>query len=1058
MDTDVETVLPLLLTTNASTSSEELPKLRTALLMMSSKIQLKDEELMSLLLSQALSILEVLASPTDSVSKTTCEWMIDSMGLPLRMIVTQSFLVDSVSVEMQDTCAKILELLRVGVFSRDLLLELEVGNQYGYIVSCFLRSKCFQAWVARRDAMEPGVGFGVEFVQRWIPYVTRFDFGSQLRRAVQDAKLELPPDLAARFESPELDMAFDESKIEKTLAQRVTTLADFLNHSLSPQHRRLAFKNVHKQIDNGTNFNSSKSQKELVVTLIQELNESVHNVVADPEFPFICDAFFKLTQTMSGRFYSGPQGENNEWAYFALLAFLDRMRRGDLCLFSGIAPMAGLDALLKGITQRAKHRVFDTFDVILGCLELFDAAARPVIYGAYYQGGEDAKRAAVKHLAVLLELGKEGDQMFGMIPVMLVQTQKEVFLPHVEAVLESPTLAMSFLAAYRTDTLIFVNHTPKLLSFLTEANLAIMSAFILEGTLLAHTTQFSTPSQLSPIVSAFTHPDVKLGDKDALPLPLLRILSGIATSSDTGAETCTPILTHLMQGLLDAKPRHPQCGEAILEILIPLASVANFHAALLKPHQLLLDRIRGDAVVQWAGVQEALENVMNAMNGISLAGLNSQFKNSMKSLGIDPEDPFFEAVEECLRRDNVVEYDCMLSYCWAEQATVVRMHRSLQERGFSVWLDMERMAGNVYVRMCEAVLGSKVVISCMSAAYEESGNCKRELGFAADQTRSGKKIVPVRLDQGPFTWTALITSGLLYTFLGENEKDDDILWEKAMDMLAREISAHVGPRNRVQNASDETSAIDDEKFNLAVQNTLQNTQLESFDCMLSYCWAQQTTILRIRESLKARNLKVWIDVEQMAGNVYSRMSDAVLGSTVIVACLSTQYEASGNCHRELEFSYSQLQQRGKKLVALQLDNGPFTWSDECTRGLPRFTVGESELNDDQVWEDLMDALALEVKANIEKSRVEQRVLAERVTSDEATFVAPASITAIVPPPMSASVGSLSSEERVMLVSLQARVSELEEALQKQGKLLEKQSVMLQGLVNFIGLNLNVSRE
>jgi hypothetical protein len=36
--------------------------------------------------------------------------------------------------------------------------------------------------------------------------------------------------------------------------------------------------------------------------------------------------------------------------------------------------------------------------------------------------------------------------------------------------------------------------------------------------------------------------------------------------------------------------------------------------------------------------------------------------------------------------------------------------------------------------------------------------------------------------------------------------------------------------------------------------------------MLSYCWAQQEIILRVREALGSRNHRVWLDLEQMSGS------------------------------------------------------------------------------------------------------------------------------------------------------------------------------------------------
>ncbi|KAJ3280701.1 hypothetical protein HK104_000461 [Borealophlyctis nickersoniae] len=129
---------------------------------------------------------------------------------------------------------------------------------------------------------------------------------------------------------------------------------------------------------------------------------------------------------------------------------------------------------------------------------------------------------------------------------------------------------------------------------------------------------------------------------------------------------------------------------------------------------------------------------------------------------------------------------------WTNQvpkSPTLRLYESLVKRGFSVWFDMEQMSGNVYGKMAEAVLGSSVIIPCLTAAYEVRRTHTSPLRILADQARAGKKIVPVRLEPGPFTWSAPITAGLLYTFTGEKEESDEGAWEAAMDGLAREVSA-----------------------------------------------------------------------------------------------------------------------------------------------------------------------------------------------------------------------------------------------------------------------------
>ncbi|KAI9208490.1 TIR domain-containing protein [Polychytrium aggregatum] len=141
-------------------------------------------------------------------------------------------------------------------------------------------------------------------------------------------------------------------------------------------------------------------------------------------------------------------------------------------------------------------------------------------------------------------------------------------------------------------------------------------------------------------------------------------------------------------------------------------------------------------------------------------------------------------------------FDLMLSYQWSHQETVKKIRDSLKARGLSVWMDLDCMAGNINDAMYDGVVSSRVIVPCLTAAYEASYNCKKELNFADAEK---KPLVPVRLDRGPFTWSAIITSGLLYVDLCHpNGSDseaapmldtDSAWWNSKMDMLAREIRA-----------------------------------------------------------------------------------------------------------------------------------------------------------------------------------------------------------------------------------------------------------------------------
>jgi TIR domain len=98
----------------------------------------------------------------------------------------------------------------------------------------------------------------------------------------------------------------------------------------------------------------------------------------------------------------------------------------------------------------------------------------------------------------------------------------------------------------------------------------------------------------------------------------------------------------------------------------------------------------------------------------------------------------------------------MLSYCWDDQKTVLRIRDELTARGFKVWIDVEKMSGNIYDKMAEAVESCNVVVPCLSTSYSSSENCLMEIRFAVSEK---KRIVPVRLGHKISKELKLMTSG-----------------------------------------------------------------------------------------------------------------------------------------------------------------------------------------------------------------------------------------------------------------------------------------------------------
>ncbi|KAI9347035.1 WD40-repeat-containing domain protein [Obelidium mucronatum] len=133
--------------------------------------------------------------------------------------------------------------------------------------------------------------------------------------------------------------------------------------------------------------------------------------------------------------------------------------------------------------------------------------------------------------------------------------------------------------------------------------------------------------------------------------------------------------------------------------------------------------------------------------------------------------------------------------------------------------------------------------------------------------------------------------------------------------------------------------------------------------MLSYQWSSsQQKVLKVKKGLEQRGLKVWMDVEEMRGNINQRMAEAVDKSLVICPFLNGDYQRSYNCSKEL--NYADL--RKKKLVPclnLMPNDKPIGWAFAITAQLMYADV--SKLSPDTPEFDAqIDVLFHEITTNI----------------------------------------------------------------------------------------------
>eukprot|EP00058_Branchiostoma_floridae_P006696 XP_002592184.1 hypothetical protein BRAFLDRAFT_88079 [Branchiostoma floridae] len=73
--------------------------------------------------------------------------------------------------------------------------------------------------------------------------------------------------------------------------------------------------------------------------------------------------------------------------------------------------------------------------------------------------------------------------------------------------------------------------------------------------------------------------------------------------------------------------------------------------------------------------------------------------------------------------------------------------------------------------------------------------------------------------------------------------------------------------------------------------------------MISYQWDVQPKMLVVKERLTQAGYRVWMDVDQMGGDILEAMAEAVEGAAVVLVTMTEKYKDSPNCRTEAEYTH-----------------------------------------------------------------------------------------------------------------------------------------------------------
>ncbi|XP_070553260.1 uncharacterized protein [Ptychodera flava] len=111
----------------------------------------------------------------------------------------------------------------------------------------------------------------------------------------------------------------------------------------------------------------------------------------------------------------------------------------------------------------------------------------------------------------------------------------------------------------------------------------------------------------------------------------------------------------------------------------------------------------------------------------------------------------------------------MISYNWHVQERMIKVKTKLQAAGYNVWMDIEKMGGNILEAMADAVELADVVLICVSEKYKNSNSCRSE----AEYTYKLKKpFIPIQVqkDYSADGWLGVLVRNNLYFDFSSDEQ------------------------------------------------------------------------------------------------------------------------------------------------------------------------------------------------------------------------------------------------------------------------------------------------
>ena len=290
--------------------------------------------------------------------------------------------------------------------------------------------------------------------------------------------------------------------------------------------------------------------------------------------------------------------------------------------------------------------------------------------------------------------------------------------------------------------------------------------------------------------------------------------------------------------------------------------------------------------------------------------------------------------------DDTSAEHVMLSYNWGHQTTIKRINLMLKERGYTVWIDIEKMKGSTVEAMADAVDNSAVVCYGISKAYKESANCRLEAQYAFQQK---KDMVPLMMQKGhqPNGWLGMLLGARLWYGFYDSVLETEEAFAGKIEELCREL----GERGKAESGGTVGTAEVGVKPGHVTLSCASDAE-------------QLSAMRRINSALQSRGYVTHFDTEQGTEVDPTTMASAIEESSVFVYGMSRAFKDSSACQSMTQYAH----QFNTDMVPLKLeaDYRPDGWLGLMSGSALYFTFYGSTLKSEEEFGGKMAELCREL--------------------------------------------------------------------------------------------------